>query len=89
MAGKIGKIILDVVLSLIFFLAVAILIDWIASKIFGTTMNADGTTTVNFNGGVLLAITTALTIAFAVWFYKHVTLKKSKTEERSINEEQA
>lgn len=67
---KILKIILDVVVSLIVFLILAILIDWVASKIFGTTTNADGVTHVNLNGGILLAITTVLTIVFAVWFYK-------------------
>ncbi len=78
MAGKIVKIIIDAILSLLFFLVAAILINWVAGKIFGTTVGSDGSEVVNFNGGVLLAITTVLTIAFAVWFYKFVTLKKNK-----------
>lgn len=73
MLRKILKIVLDVAVSAIVFLILAILIDWIASKIFGTTTNADGVTHVNLNGGVLLAITTVLTIAFAIWFYKLLT----------------
>lgn len=73
MLRKILKIVLDVVVSAIVFLILAILIDWIASKIFGTTTSADGVTHVNLNGGVLLAITTVLTIAFAIWFYKLLT----------------
>jgi len=73
MLRKILKIVLDVVVSAIVFLILAILIDWLASKIFGTTTNADGVTHVNLNGGVLLAITTVLTIAFAIWFYKLLT----------------
>lgn len=85
MAGKIGKIVLDAVLALIFFLTTAILIDWVASKIFGTTVNPDGTHTVNFNGGVLLAMTTVLTIVFAVWFYKYVHFGR-KNEAKKIDE---
>jgi hypothetical protein len=73
MLKKILKIVLDLVVSAIVFLILAILIDWIASKIFGTTTNADGVTHVNLNGGVLLAITFALTAVFAVWFYKLLT----------------
>lgn len=73
MLRKILKVVLDVAVSAIVFLILAILIDWIASKIFGTTTNADGVTHVNLNGGVLLAITTVLTIAFAIWFYKLLT----------------
>ena len=76
MVGKIGKIIVDAVLSLLFFLITALLVDWIASKIFGTTPKADGSSIVNFNGGVLLAITTILTVVFAVWFYKFLTNHK-------------
>lgn len=73
MLRKILKIILDVAVSAVVFLILAILIDWVASKIFGTTTNTDGVTHVNLNGGVLLAITTVLTIAFAIWFYKLLT----------------
>ena len=70
---KILKIVLDLVVSVLVFLVLAILIDWIASKIFGTTTNAEGVTHVNLNGGVLLAITFVLTSVFAVWFYKLLT----------------
>ncbi len=70
MPKKILKIVLDIVVSAVVFLILAILIDWVASKIFGTTTNAEGVTHVNMNGGVLLAITTLLTIGFAVWFYR-------------------
>jgi TRAP-type C4-dicarboxylate transport system permease small subunit len=73
MLRKILKILLDIIVSFIVFLILAMLIDWIASKIFGTTTNADGVTHVNLNGGILLAITTILTIAFAIWFYKLLT----------------
>ena len=76
MARKTLKIVLDIVISAIVFLILALLIDWIASKIFGTTTNADGSSTVKFNGGVLLAITTVLTVVFAVWFYKFLTNHK-------------
>lgn len=70
--AKIGKIALDVVLSLVFFIAAAILINWIAGLIFGTDSEGNA----DFNGHVLLAITVAVTVAFAVWFYKFVTIKK-------------
>lgn len=73
MIRKALKVILDLAVSLVVFLILAILIDWIASKVFGTTTNADGVTHVNLNGGILLGITTVLTIGFAVWFYKLIT----------------
>lgn len=76
MFGKIGKIALDIILSAILFLALAILIDWVTSLIFGTTTNTDGDEVVNFNGGALVLITTALTLVFSVWFYRFVTIKK-------------
>jgi hypothetical protein len=47
-------------------------INWIAGLIFGTKSNGDA----NFNGGVLLAVTVAITLVFAVWFYKYVAIKK-------------
>jgi hypothetical protein len=76
MFKKVLIIALDAVVSLVVFLILAILIDLIASKIFGTTIGADGAHTVNMNGGVLLAITSVLTVVFAVWFYRLLTSYK-------------
>jgi hypothetical protein len=76
MARKAPKIVLDVIVSAIVFLVLALLLDWLASLIFGKTVHADGSSTVKLNGGVLLAITTVLTITFAVWFYKFLTNHK-------------
>ncbi len=82
MVRKTLKIVLDLVISALVFLILALLIDWVASLIFGKTPKPDGTSTVNFNGGVLLAITTVLTIAFAIWFYKFlVNYKVTKVQE--------
>jgi hypothetical protein len=78
MSGKIVKIVIDAVLSFMFFIVAAILINWIAGMIFGTKSNGDA----DFNGFVLLAITVAITIVFAVWFYKYVQLgRKNKNPE--------
>jgi hypothetical protein len=71
--AKTLKVLLDIVVSVIFFLIIAIFIDLIASKIFGTTTDTNGVTHVNMNGGVLLGITTVLTLTFSVWFYKVLT----------------
>ncbi len=80
MTGKVGKIIIDIVLSLMFFIVAAILIDWIASLIFGTKDEGGA----DFSGWVLLTITTAITIVFAVWFYKYVHLhKKDKIDPKN------
>lgn len=77
MAPKIGKIVLDIVLSFMFFIVASIIIDWIAGMIFGTKSNGNA----DFNGGVLLAITTLITLAFGIWFYRYVRIgKKQKTE---------
>jgi hypothetical protein len=72
MSGKVSKIILDVVLSFVFLIVMSIVINWIAGLIFGTKSNGDA----DFNGGVLLAVTAAITLVFAVWFYKYVAIKK-------------
>jgi len=72
MAKKIGKIVLSLVLSLVFFIPAAILLDSIAGLMFGNKSNGDA----NVNGHVMLVITALLTIAFGVWFYKYVAIKK-------------
>lgn len=69
MVSKIIIIVVDTVLSFIFFIIAAILLDLVASKIFGTHQ-VNGETVLNVNGGIMVAVTLALTIAFAVWFYK-------------------
>lgn len=78
MAGKIGKIIIDIILSCMFFIVAAIILDTLAGMIFGNKSNGDA----DVNGHVMLVITAVLTIVFAVWFYKYVHVhKKNKTEE--------
>lgn len=78
MKSKVTKVVVDAALSFVFFIVASILINWIAGLIFGTDSKGNA----DFNGGVLLTITTAITLVFAVWFYKYIHLgKKSKTEE--------
>lgn len=76
MKNKILKIVIDVVLSFMFLIVASILINWIAGLIFGTDSRGNA----DFNGGVLFAITVVVTLAFAGWFYKYVSLKKNKEE---------
>jgi hypothetical protein len=71
MKSKVVKVVVDVVLSFMFLLVASILMNWIAGMIFGTDSRGNA----NFNGGVLLAITIAITLVFAVWFFKYVHLK--------------
>ena len=73
MVSKILKIVLDAILSFIFFFVAAILLDWVAGKIFGTHAGADGDKVINVNGGVMVVVTLALTLAFAAWLYKFLT----------------
>lgn len=73
MVGKVGKIIIDVVLSFMFFIVAAIILDAIAQMIFGKKSGGGA----DVNGHVMLVIDTLLTIAFAVWFYKFVHLGKN------------
>lgn len=75
MAGKVGKIILDIVLSLMFFIVSAIIIDSIAAAIFGSKANGDA----DVNGYVMLVINSLITIGFGIWFYKYVSIGKKKT----------
>lgn len=74
MVGKIGKITLDVVLSFMFFIVAAIILDAIAQLIFGKKPGGGA----DVNGHLMLAITFVLTLVFAVCFYKYVRLGKNK-----------
>lgn len=77
MRSKTVRIIVDVVVSFVFFIIAALIVDLISSKILGTTQNHDGDTTNNINGGLFMAITTVLTLIFAVWFYKFLARHKT------------
>lgn len=85
MANKIGKIVLDVVLSFVVFIITVLIVDVIIGKVFGTTKVADGTEKLNGGGATtvtLFIISCAVTIAFAAWFYKFLTKYKiTKTSE--------
>jgi len=76
MSGKVGKIIIDVVLSFMFFIVAAIILDAIAQMIFGKKSGGGA----DVNGHVMLVIDSLLTLAFAVWFYKFVHLGKNSKE---------
>lgn len=74
MPVKILKIAIDAILSFVFLLMMSIIINAIAAAIFGKKPNGDA----DFNGWLLFAITVAITLVFSWWFYKHVSIKKSK-----------
>jgi|GEM_PF-2375012 len=73
MKSKAVRIVIDAVLSFMFLIVTSILINALAGAIFGKKDNGDA----DFNGGVLLVITVALTLVFAWWFYRYVRLGKS------------
>lgn len=70
------KIALDAVVSLLVFLVLALVLDLIASKIFGTHTGPDGAEVLNVNGGVMVVVTLALTLMFSYWFFKVLTKYK-------------
>jgi uncharacterized BrkB/YihY/UPF0761 family membrane protein len=74
--SKVVKIVVDAVVSFVFFIIAAILLDWVGGKIFGTRIGEHGNEVINVNGGVMVAVTLALTAVFAVWFYKFLTNHK-------------
>lgn len=76
MANKVVKVVVDVILSFIFFIVASILVNWIAGLIFGY----DDRGNANLSGGILMAITVLLTLGFAIWFYKFVHLGKSSNK---------
>lgn len=77
MTSKIVKVVADVVLSFVFLIVTSIIINWIAGMLFGTDSRGNA----NVNGGILLAITSVITLAFSVWFYKYVRIgHRSNTE---------
>jgi uncharacterized BrkB/YihY/UPF0761 family membrane protein len=82
MKRKAVRIVLVIVASFVFFIIAALIVDLISSKILGTTQNHDGDTTNNINGGLFMAITSVITLIFAVWFYKFLSNHKiSKVED--------
>lgn len=76
MKSKIGKVVIDIVLSFVFFVVAAIILDSIAGVFFGNKSNGDAAV----NGYVMLVLDAILTIAFGIWFYKYVSLKKNTKE---------
>lgn len=77
MKSKVVKIAIDIALSFMFLIVASIIINWVAGLIFGTDARGNA----KVNGGILLTITVALTLAFGVWFYKFVHLGKGSKEE--------
>jgi hypothetical protein len=76
MVSKILKVVLDAAVSFVFFFIAAIILDWAASKAFGTHTGVNGDQVVNVNGGVMMGVTLIVTLAFAVWFYRFLTTRK-------------
>lgn len=88
MKSKALRIVLDIILSVIVLFGLAVLASIVSGAILGTHKVADGTEKVN--GGMATSTTIfiiigALTIAFAIWFYKFLcnfkVTKVSKVEE--------
>lgn len=78
MVIKILKIVLDAVISFAVLYITTILLAWVGGVVFGTVKGTDGKDYGNYNSGVLIAISFALTIVFAVWFYKFLNKKSRK-----------
>lgn len=79
MKSKATRIVLDVVLSIVVFAVVLVIESLVAQKIFGTHKVADGSDKINGGGAMgvaLFAIGGAVTIFFAVQFYKFLTSYK-------------
>jgi uncharacterized BrkB/YihY/UPF0761 family membrane protein len=80
MIRKALKIVLDMILSVIVLLLTAVVSTWLAGLILGTTKDASGQEKLNGGGAisiVILLICAAVTIAFAVWFYKFLNRKSN------------
>lgn len=78
MKNKILKIVVDTVVSFVFFFITAILLSWVGSVVFGTVKGADGRDYGNYNSGILIVIAFALTIVFSVRFYKFLNKDSRK-----------
>lgn len=79
MFGKIGKIVLNAVLSFIVFFLSMVVLAIAAGPIVGLKMLADGSEELNGGGAtttVLLAIAGIVTVAFAILFHKFITKYK-------------
>lgn len=81
MKSKILKIVLDAIVSFVFLFITTILLAWVGGTVFGTVKGADGQDYGNYNSGILFVISFALTIVFAVLFYKMLSKKSNKIEE--------
>lgn len=83
MANKTVKVVVDAVLSFVFFIVVAILINWLAGLIFGTDSKGNA----DVNGHVLLLITVVITLVFAVLFYRYIHLGR-RSEVKDVEGQQ-
>jgi len=81
MGNKVLKIVLDIVLSIVVLVVSTGILAWVSSLVFGTTKGVDGQDYTNVNSLVLLAITFAITVVFAVWFYGFLDKRGKKAEE--------
>jgi hypothetical protein len=84
MGSKILKIILDAALSIVVLFVTALLSAWIAGFIVGSTKDASGQEVLNGGAATsltILVICAAVTIAFAVWFYKFLNRQNKALKE--------
>lgn len=80
MKSKALTIVLTLILSVPFFISMAVLFAWLGGLVLGTSVAADGKEYIN-HGGIVPLIALVLTLAFAVWFYKFFTrYKESRTK---------
>jgi uncharacterized membrane protein len=90
MVSKILKIVLDAVLSIVVLFVTAVLSAWVAGFIVGSSKDASGQEVLNGGAATsltILVVCAAVTIVFAVWFYRflinHKFIKDVSESERA------
>jgi hypothetical protein len=84
MIGKLLKIVLSAVSSVVVLILAMVAQSLLAGKIFGYTKDANGLEKVK--GGLAITITTftigiAVTLVFGIWFYKFLSRKSAQIKE--------
>lgn len=76
MKSKALTILLTLVLSIPFFISMAVLFAWLGGLVLGTSVASDGKEYIK-HGQVVPLIALILTVVFAIWFYKFMMKYKS------------
>ena len=81
MKNRIIVILATLALSIPFLISMGILFVWLGGMVFGSSIGADGQEYVK-NSGIIMLAAFAVTVIFAVWFYRFFSRYRSQRQHR-------